>query len=298
MQISTSKKADLSLVFVALLWGSSFVVIKHSLVSITPFWLVLIRFVIAALALWMIFPCFWRGLRVATVWCSGLTGLCLFLGFAFKTVGLQHTSPAKSAFITALSVLMVPLFNRAIFKIFIRKEMGAGIFIAFMGLYMLISPNDLNKLNWGDIYTLCCALAFAFHIVCLGRFAVYIPYQQLAVLQMFWAALFSSVPVLIMEASSFNFPVSSYLALFYLGIVCSALSFFIQTYAQKYTSATRTALIFSLEPVFAALLSSSFYGEQLFLMEWLGGCLTVAGVIVGQLHVIKSSEQQLSESSV
>jgi len=298
LQASTSKKADLSLVFVALLWGSSFVVIKYSLASITPFWLVFMRFLIASSALWILFPRFWRGLRISTVWCSGLIGMFLFLGFAFQTLGLQYTSPAKSAFITGSSILMVPLFNRAIFRIALRKGVSLGILIASAGLYMLTRPDDLSKLNWGDVFTLLCAVAFAFHIIFLGRFAVRVPYRQLAVLQMFWSLLLSSVPVLVMGAPSLNLPVSGYLALLYLGVFCSALSFFIQTHAQQYTSAARTALIFSLEPVFAALFSSGFYGEELVVMEWLGGCLTVAGVMVGELHVIKSKKEQFSGSSV
>ncbi len=298
MQIITSKKADLSLVFVSLLWGSSFVVIKYSLASVTPFWLVFMRFLIASLALWMLCPRFWRGLRVSTVWYSGLIGMCLFLGFAFQTLGLQYTSPAKSAFITGSSILMVPLFNRAIFRIVLRKGVSLGILIASAGLYMLTRPDDFSKLNWGDVFTLMCAVAFAFHIILLGRFTLRVPYRQLAVLQMFWSLLLSSVPVLVMGAPSLNLPVSGYLALLYLGVFCSALSFFIQTHAQQYTSAARTALIFSLEPVFAALLSIGFYGEELAVMEWLGGCLTVAGVMVGELHVIRSIEEQISGSSV
>jgi drug/metabolite transporter (DMT)-like permease len=298
LPVTTATKADLSLVLVALLWGSSFVVIKGSLTSFTPLWLVFLRFLVASLALLVFSPGFWRGLQISTVWYSLLAGLCLYAGFALQTLGLQYTSPAKSAFITGSSIVMVPLLNLSIFRVGFRKEVGLGILMAFAGLYLLTRPDDLNRMNRGDGLTFLCALGFAFHIIFIGRYAVRSPYKQLALLQIFWALLFSWAAALLSEVPRFNYSALSYLALVYLGVLCSALAFFVQTHAQQYTSASRTALLFSLEPVFAVLLSIVFYGERLMLVEWFGGFLIVAGVIAGERHVLESNEEQFSERSV
>lgn len=276
------------MVFVVLLWGFSFLVVKESLDHITPFWFLFLRFAVALLSLLLFFPRFWQGVGAYSLRSSLLVGLVLYAGFAFQTLGLQYTTPAKSAFITGSAVLMVPLLNWAAFGVAIRRPVGVGVLVAFVGLWLLTRPDDLAPLNQGDTLTLLCALAFALHIILVGRYAARIPSRQLAVLQIFWATLAALPLALLLETPGFVYPSSLYLSLFYLGVFCSAVAFLVQTRAQRYTSSARTALIFSLEPVFAAMASMALLGEQLNVSEWFGGMLIVAGVMVGEVGVLKS----------
>ena len=276
------------MVFVVLLWGFSFLVVKESLDHITPFWFLSLRFAVALLSLLLFFPRFWQGVGAYSLRSGLLVGLVLYAGFAFQTLGLQYTTPAKSAFITGSAVLMVPLLNWAAFGVAIRRPVGVGVLVAFVGLWLLTRPDDLALLNRGDTLTLLCALAFALHIILVGRYAARIPSRQLAVLQIFWATLAALPVALLLETPGFVYPSSLYLSLFYLGVFCSAVAFLVQTRAQRYTSSARTALIFSLEPVFAAMASMALLGEQLNVSEWFGGMLIVAGVMVGEVGVLKS----------
>ena len=276
------------MVFVVLLWGFSFLVVKESLDHITPFWFLSLRFAVALLSLLLFFPRFWQGVGAYSLRSGLLVGLVLYAGFAFQTLGLQYTTPAKSAFITGSAVLMVPLLNWAAFGVAIRRPVGVGVLVAFVGLWLLTRPDDLARLNRGDTLTLLCALAFALHIILVGRYAARIPSRQLAVLQIFWATLAALPVALLLETPGFVYPSSLYLSLFYLGVFCSAVAFLVQTRAQRYTSSARTALIFSLEPVFAAMASMALLGEQLNVSEWFGGMLIVAGVMVGEVGVLKS----------
>ena len=271
-----------------LLWGFSFLVVKESLDHITPFWFLSLRFAVALLSLLLFFPRFWQGVGAYSLRSGLLVGLVLYAGFAFQTLGLQYTTPAKSAFITGSAVFMVPLLNWAAFGVAIRRPVGVGVLVAFVGLWLLTRPDDLARLNRGDTLTLLCALAFALHIILVGRYAARIPSRQLAVLQIFWATLAALPVALLLETPGFVYPSSLYLSLFYLGVFCSAVAFLVQTRAQRYTSSARTALIFSLEPVFAAMASMALLGEQLNVSEWFGGMLIVAGVMVGEVGVLKS----------
>lgn len=290
--MKTRTKADLSLVGVTVVWGFSFLIIKDTLLLITPFWFIFLRFLVAATTLALLFPRIWTSVTLSTLSRSGSIGFCLYCGFVFQTLGLQYTTPAKSAFITGFSVLLVPVLNLLVFGVRLRRTVATGILLAFAGLYLLTRPADLTQVNRGDVLTFVCATAFAFHIILIGRYAAGMPYQQLGVLQMVWA-LALSVPLgLVWETPRLSYPFSFYLALGYLGILSSALAFLVQTRAQQQTSAARTALIFSLEPVFAALASMLFYGERLSAREWLGGALILAGVTIGEIPVLKSKSEQ------
>lgn len=296
--MKTATKADLSLVGITVIWGFSFIIVKDSLSMVTPYWFLFLRFLTASLALIVLFPRGWRQVNRQTLFYGLAIGIFLYSGFAFQTLGLQYTTPAKSAFITGVSILLVPVFNLLLFRVRFRAAVGVGILLAFMGLYLLTRPDDLARLNRGDVLTFFCAVAFAFHIIFIGRYAVRAPYHQLAVLQIFWSLILSFPLAFGAESPRFIYPPFFYLSLAYLGILASAMAFLIQTRAQQYTSAARTALIFSLEPVFAALASTLFYGERLGLADWIGGALILAGVIVGEVPVLKSKSERLISSNV
>lgn len=285
--MKTSTRADLSLVLVAMFWGTSFVVVKDALSVVPPFWLIFLRFVFASVAVGLMFPGVWRTLDRWILRAAAIVGLCLFAGFSLQTLGLQWTTPAKSAFITGCAVLLVPLFSRLLFGRTIPRPVLAGAFLALCGIYLLARPDDLTRINLGDLLTFGCAVAFAFHIISIGYFARRVPYQALAVLQIFFTGLMALPFALAFEVPGLDYGIPVFASVLYLGIFCSALAFLIQTHAQQYTTEARTALIFALEPVFAAIFSVAVYQERLEWVEWLGGALIVAGVLMAEVRVLQ-----------
>jgi drug/metabolite transporter (DMT)-like permease len=157
------------------------------------------------------------------------------------------------------------------------------VLLAFGGIALLTHPGSLGELNRGDLLTLAGALGFAAHIVALSRFAVRVPWRELAALQLAFAFAFSLPLALLAESPPVAAPPSVWAAVLFLGVFCSAFAFLAQTWAQRHTTTTRVALILALEPVFAALFSVLALGERLSAGEWAGGGLVVAGVILAEV---------------
>jgi drug/metabolite transporter (DMT)-like permease len=286
--VKTERSADLWLLFITFLWGFSFVVVKGALSFAGPYWFLFLRFSLAGAAGLILFPGFWRRLNRQAVGQALVLSLVLYGGFAFQTLGLQFTSPAKSAFITGICVILVPIFGLLIFRSGLTREVGLGVVTAFVGLYLLLRPDNLAAVNRGDILTFACAVVFAFHILLVSRYAKITDPGILAILQLLLTAVWSLPLALIMDDVSFRYPWSFYLALIYLSVFCSALAFSIQIRAQRKVPASRAALIFALEPVFAAGTSIVLIGEHLLWREWTGGGLVVLGVLWGELSVLRS----------
>lgn len=224
----------------------------------------------------------------------------LYAGFVSQTMGLQYTTPSKSAFITGVSVLLVPVLNRWLFKARMRPVVLLGIVLAFIGMFLLTRPDDLRHVNRGDLLTLLCAAAFALYIVFTGRYTrnASISFQELAWCQMVVTFLLSVPPALIWDTPHFAYGTAFYLALVYLGVACSAVALLLQIWAQRYTSAVRTALIFSLEPVFAAMFSYLLMNERLSFAELTGAALILTGVLIGEIPVLKLKTERLPSSNV
>ena len=291
-------KADFALVTVTLLWGISFVVIKITLADVPPFWLLTFRFLIAAGALVLAFPRLWKAIRRDVVFPAVAISACLFTGFALQTLGLELTTPSKSGFITGATILFVPILGRTFFQSRIEPAAFAGVLIASSGLLLLTRPTGLSEINPGDVLTLGSSCAFALHILLLGRYTMRIPPHELATLQVLFVALYSLAGAVIFETPPAEYSLSTLASLVYLGLFCSGVAFFVQTYAQRFTPPTRTALIFAMEPIFAALASLLFLGEEIGLVGWLGGTAIVAGVIVGEWPMLKSKSERKPNSLV
>ena len=281
-------RAELVLLGVTLAWGGSFLVAKDTLGTLAPFSLIALRFALAVALLAALFGrrAFALGRDAAgrSQWRAALAiGLLLWAGFAVQTLGLRETTPARSAFITATYVAMVPLLTRVISARPLRKRVIAAVGAALVGLYLLTDPGS-GGANRGDWLTLLGALAFAGHMVALDRGARSMAAPALAFVQMAVVAGVS-LPFALAEdaASSGGFTGRSLAALGYLGLICSALGFLGQTWGQRHTSPVRVGLIFSLESLFAALLSVAIGMEVLTPLQWAGGLLLVAGVLVGEV---------------
>ncbi|WP_079509487.1 DMT family transporter [Mesobacillus jeotgali] len=290
--MKASTLADLSLLFVALIWGATFVLVQNAISFLEPLSFNAVRFTIAAilLGLWLII--FERHqlqkLDRKLILSGIMLGIWLFIGYAFQTLGLLYTTSSKAGFITGLSVVLVPLLMIAILKQRPGMNSIAGVIAATIGLYLL-TMSDVSGLNIGDAFVLICAAGFALHIVFTGKFSSSFPTLILTTVQIFTVAALSAVSSVLFEdwQRAFQpdviFSANVITALLITSVLATALAFFIQTNFQKHTTATRVALIFAMEPVFAAI-TAYFWAEERLAYSALVGCgMIFAGMILAEL---------------
>ena len=271
--------ANFILIFVTILWGGGFLATDGALDSMSPFYIMMIRFSGAAL-----FPCFvcWKKLRQLSfqqVRNGCIVGIFLFLAFAFQTFGLKYTTPSKNAFLTATNVVFVPYLLWLLLKRKpTKKEMIASVGCVF-GIALLTLRIDAFTINIGDVLSLICAVFFALHIISLERYSGYMDALCLTTLQMFSAAVLSIICALIFEQPPAMINSKAVVSVLYLIFVSTLLAFLLQTYAQKFTSANTASLILSMEALFATIFSFIFLHEVITLPMILGGCLILGSVI-------------------
>jgi drug/metabolite transporter (DMT)-like permease len=210
-----------------------------------------------------------------------LMGAALFAGYALQTFGLRLTTPAKAAFITGLSVVIVPVVSALVLRRRLGRGAWLGVGLATAGLALLTLNAGLT-LNPGDLLVFGCAVAFAAQILLTGRFAsradpVLLAFGQIAVV-----AVLAGGAALLFERPSVP-SVAVLFAAAFTGVLATSLAFGIQTAAQRFTSPTRTALIFATEPIFAALFSFLLVGELLGPRQLAGCALITAGMVTAEV---------------
>lgn len=282
--MTRSHKTDLSLLAVSAVWGSSFTLVKISLDDASPFLFLTIRFFLATLVLipWALPE---RRHRPAARMFPGiLVGSLLFAGFAFQILGLQFVTPANSAFITGLSVVLVPICLIPMRRRLPNPASLLGVALATLGLFLLLREPGGMQLSRGNLFTLLCAFSFAFHIIGVDHFARRQPYRHFTLIQLSTAGALAGIATLALEEPFIRPSGSLLLALGVTSTLCTAGAYAVQTSMQRFTSPTRVAIIYATEPVFAALFSALFYGERLGGSDILGGGLIFAGMLAAGLR--------------
>lgn len=271
---------ELAMVAVTAVWGSTFVLVRDAVAQIPPFAFIAYRFLAAALLLVAIRP------RLAAVGtpelaAGAVAGLALFAGYGFQTVGLQYTTASNAGFITGLSVVLTPLLGGLLLRQSPGRWPVTGALLAAAGLGLL--SLQALEVRRGDALVLGCAVAFATHILLLGRYAPRLSSYRLAVVQMATAGLCGLAWAGV--AGDLVAPATAevWVALAITAVAASAAAFLIQTRAQREVSPTRTAVIFTMEPVFAGLFGFLLAGERLSARGWLGAGLILAGMLVAEL---------------
>ncbi|MCM3571586.1 MULTISPECIES: DMT family transporter [Mesobacillus] len=290
--MKASTFADLSLLFVALIWGATFVLVQNAISFLEPQSFNAVRFTLAAimLGLWLMFfeKDQLKKLDRKLILSGIMLGFWLFIGYAFQTLGLLYTSSSKAGFITGLSVVLVPLLMLGILKQRPSLNSIAGVSAATAGLYLL-TMSDVSSLNIGDGFVLICAAGFALHIVFTGKFSSSYPTLLLTMVQIATVGALSAISAVLFEdwKRAFNpeviFSANVLIALLVTSILATALAFFIQTNFQKHTTATRVALIFAMEPVFAAVTAYFWADERLTYIALAGCVLIFAGMVFAEL---------------
>jgi drug/metabolite transporter (DMT)-like permease len=287
--VSRSIKAHLLLVLITLIWGSTFVLIKNALADSSPLLLNAVRLSLAAAILAVVYPKQLAQLRRPALLAGILVGILLFLGYTLQTTGLKLTTPSKSAFLTGVSTVLVPLFLVIFWKTRVHPWRAAGIGLALAGLFLMTVPAgrqglaDFARINSGDMLTIGCAVAFAFYIIVLGRSTKRFPFEQIALLQVGVAAVLTAVASPMLEHPQLHPSPAVVATVLVTGIFGTALAFTVQAWAQQFTPATHAALIFTLEPVFAWLTSFLYLKERLDTRSGGGALLILAGVVVSEL---------------
>jgi drug/metabolite transporter (DMT)-like permease len=292
-------RAYLLMLFVVAVWGSTFVLIKSALSDATPAGFNLVRmtlaFAVLAAAYHRSDRAFWRAIRPGQLAAGALVGLCLALGYQFQTTGLARTTPSKSAFITGLVVVLVPLFSaipalRPPAARAPRWNAFLGAALAFLGILLLTARAtgagllpDLSSINLGDALTFGCAIGFAFHCIALSHISPRIGFRPLAVLQVGFCAVFMALSLPLIEHPHIHWTLRLALALAIAAVLATAAAFSIQSWAQSILPPTHTALLLTLEPVFAWITSFLSLGERLGLRPASGALLILAGIALTEL---------------
>ncbi|MFY9177312.1 MAG: DMT family transporter [Caldicoprobacterales bacterium] len=285
--------ADLSLLLVALFWGGGFVAVKEAINSITPFYMIAIRFGIANLILLAIFWKRFKNIDWQDIKISIIVGIFLFLAFSAQTTGAQYTTAGKQAFLTAVNVVIVPFLTWILYK----NELDAYSIIAsvfcLIGVGFLTLKDGLS-INIGDFLTLVCAFLFAVHIALLGEYAKKVDTIVLSIIQMATASVLALVCALFTEPVPESLPANAYFSMVYMIIFSTMLAFMIQTIAQKYTTANHASLILCLEAVFGSVLAAIFLGD-VFTPSMIIGCgLIFIGIIIAEtkLKFLQSNKKE------
>ncbi len=220
-----------------------------------------------------------RGLRGGSI-----AGLFLWLGYVLQTFGLKYTSAGNSGFLTGLYVILVPLISAGVYRRWPQSRELAGIAVAGLGMVVLTIPSvqPFPPMNRGDILTIGCAIAFAIHLLVLGYFSQRESFEAVALGQIVCAAGLSSMS-LAADPPRANWGPGLVLAIVLTAVFATAAAFALQTWGQRYTTPTRTALIFALEPVFALGTAVAAGGEALTGAKMAGGALILAGILAVEL---------------
>jgi drug/metabolite transporter (DMT)-like permease len=305
-------RAYLLMLFVVAVWGATFVVVKDALADASPAAFNLARMTLATAILAVGYHRSLRGLKWWHVGAGAVVGFCLAMGYQFQTLGLVWTTPSKSAFITGMVVVLVPLFSivpglRPPGARLPRWNAFVGAALAFAGIALLTAPGiggatglaavmpDFRQINKGDVITFGCAVGFALHCLALGHLSPKIDFKPLAALQVGWCAVFMTVTLPVMGQPHLRWSPRLDMALLITAVLATAAALSIQSWAQSILPSTHTALMLTLEPVFAWITSYLVLGERLGLRPASGAGLILCGIALTELvpqpgHVASAHE--------
>jgi len=273
--------ADGVLLFVALIWGLTFPVIKIALESISPLTFNSIRFFIAAiLFLPLLFTTKVSKNDLTDIKIGIKIGIAVFFGYTLQTIGLQFTTATNAGFITSTYVVFTPLIALLFFGYRVSRMEIVSLLTAFSGLYLL--SEFTGKFNVGDLLVLLCAIAFAAEIVLISHFSRLKNPTSLAFGQIVAVAVFSTPFALLEGKMTLNHDVI--LALLITAVFATTLARIAQNHAQKFTRPSDTAIIFSMEGVFSHVFAILMLGEKLTLTQYFGAALIVLSVIAISLY--------------
>jgi drug/metabolite transporter (DMT)-like permease len=268
----------LLLVAVTAVWGWTFVVVQDAIVlyGVIPF--LAVRFVLAGAAL---APIYATKLTRRTLLVGGGIGVVLAAGYLFQTTGLLFTTPTNSGMITGLFVVFAPLADRLLFGANLTRQVLLAVFLSLVGM-VLLAGGGPEGANWGDLLTLLCAAALGLHIALLSRYAASYHAGALTLAQILAMAVLFVVVWPFFDTIALPQP-AVWVALLVTGLLASAGAFLVQTTVQQHIPAARTAIILTMEPVFAALFGYWLAGDRLVAIQILGALMILSALVIGEV---------------
>jgi len=272
---------EIGLIITAIIWGSGFVGSAVALEYYTPYQILAGRFLIGVLILGIVFNKRLRTIKKSTLIKGSILGTFLYIAFVLQTVGLQYTTPSKNAFLTAINVVIVPFIGLVIYKKKIDIFELGGAFIAMLGVAVL-SLKFSSEINIGDLLTLCCAFAFAFHIFYTSKFVKDEDPIQLTIIQMMAAAIIGIVVVVFKGETTFSTQVEGLMPLLYLAVFSTTIAFLLQTIAQKYITETKAAIILATESFWGMAFSVAILSEVMTGKMAIGAILILGAIVISE----------------
>ena len=275
--------ADLGLVTVTIFWGTTFILSKIALTQISLITYLVIRLNLAAIVLILFSLRYRKFFNKQTFYHGIILGVFLFFSYLFQMWGIQYTTASNAGFITGLNVVFVPLFSVLFFGDHPSKASIAGVIVATIGLFFL-SGGDYSLLGKGDWLVAICAVTVTFHVILTGKFAPKNNVFVLTAVQLATTAVLSLFLLPFEQDPLMTLNIEMISLLIYLALFGTVYTFLMQTAMQRFTTATRTALVFSLEPVFAALFAYLIAAEKMTSSGWFGGLLIVCGMLIAEVR--------------
>ena len=281
-------------------WGTTFILVKLSIELMPVFVFLTIRFFLAAMVSLPLFILRYKQTSISLkdhAIIGGVIGANLWIAFAFQTVGLVFTTATVAAFLTGLNVIITPIIGILLFRLKIRRNIILGAMLAFLGVSLLsgileldLSQSQAQYQMLGNALIIICAIAIAFHILLTERFAPSIDPAGLLFFQLITAAILSMVTMVGLQQYDSKFFIPSswefviWVTLIITVIFATVLAFLIQSYYQskRIISGSRIAVIFTFEPLFAALTALFILSEPLSLLSILGALLILSAMIISR----------------
>ncbi|MBO8158574.1 DMT family transporter [Thermosyntropha sp.] len=300
MQLFTSNKqlkAETSMLFVAFIWGATFVVVKNALADISPFWFLALRFIIAFIVLAFLAFDSIKSINSSTIFYGSVIGFFLFIGFAFQTVGLKYTTSSNAGFITGLSVVLVPVIYSLMYKKIPEFKTCLASLLALIGLFLLSFYTNSFNLNYGDFLVLICSLGFALHIILVDRYSHKHNPVAITGVQILFVGIFSLLIAVFVEPFPHSLTYNAVSAILITSILATDLAFLLQNSMQKHSTPTRFAIILTTEPVFAALTAYLWAGEILSTRGIIGALFILISMFISVLFPTHSKKEEVLDES-
>ena len=287
MKLNMGLMGRLAIFATAVIWGTSFVVLKNTLDSMGTLWVLAIRFTVSALLLCLMAGRHLKSISKPCIKGGVMMGIFLAAAYIVQTYGLLYTTPGKNAFLTATYCVLTPFLAWLVYK---RKP---GMFNVIAAVFCIagvgfVSLNEgFNDINIGDVLTIICGLFYSFQIILLENYSDAGEASTLTAIQFVTAAVICWTGALIFEAPPQNVPASAWMEIAYLSVMCTAVCFYLQAWGMKYTPSSTVAMIMTLEAVFGVIFSVLLFKEVVTGKMLIGFVLIFVAVVFSEAQPLK-----------
>ncbi len=274
------------LVGVTAVWGWTFVVVQDAIALYGVLAFLTLRFALAAVAL---APAAFR-MKPRTLFVGGGVGVVLAVAYLFQTLGLLYTTPTNSGLLTGMFVVFAPITARALFGVRFSRPVLLAVALSVLGLVLLAGQSP-SGVRFGDALTVVCAAALGAHIALLSRYAREHDALALTFAQILSMAVIFAVMWPFFEPVELPTEPSVWFAILLTGLVASAGAFYVQTTVQQHLPAARTAVILTMEPVFAAVFGYFLAGDRLTGIQFVGAAFVLSALVLGEVIPLMSRKR-------